>query len=71
MVEVEYLKDENGQPKAVVLPIDLWRRLLPHADATVEELSEAIEDYCLGKAMDEGEKTPLLSREEALEYLKD
>ncbi len=71
MTEVQYLTDQEGKPHAVVLPIELWRRLLPREEATVEELTEAIEDYCLGKAMDEGRRTPLLSREEALEYLED
>ena len=68
---VQYLTDQEGEPRAVVLPIELWRRLLPREDASAEELAEAVEDYCLGKAMDEGRKTPLLSRDEALEYLRD
>lgn len=72
MVEVEYLTDKDGRPRAVVLPIELWRRLLPRDDdATVEELSEAMEDYCLGKAMDEAKESPLLSREEAIAYLQE
>lgn len=71
MTEVQYLTDQEGTPHAVVLPIELWRRLLPREDATVEELSEAVEDYCLGKAMDEGRQTPLLSREDALKLLED
>jgi hypothetical protein len=25
MLEIEYMTDENGQPKAVVIPIELWR----------------------------------------------
>lgn len=69
MLEIEYLTDKNGQPKAIVIPIELWRQLLPKEDASVEELSEAIEEYCLNKAMDEAQKSPLLSREEALVYL--
>ena len=68
---VQYLTDQQGEPQAVVLPIELWRRLLPRENASAEELAEAMEDYCLGKAMDEGRQTPLLSREEALEYLRD
>jgi len=28
-----------------------------------------MEDYCLNKAMDEAKKTPLLNRDEALDYL--
>jgi hypothetical protein len=71
MTEVQYLTDREGRPQAVVLPIELWRRLLPREDASAEELTEAVEDYCLGKAMDEGRRTPLLSRDEALAYLED
>jgi len=71
MTGIEYLTDQDGNPRAVVLPIELWRRLLPREEASVEELTEAVEDYCLGKAMDEGRQTHLLSREEALELLKD
>ncbi len=71
MTGIEYLTDQDGKPRAVVLPIDLWRRLVPRDDASVGELTEAGEDYCLGKAMDAGRETPLLSREEALAFLKD
>lgn len=71
MTGIEYLTDQDGNPRAVVLPIELWRRLLPREGASVEELTEAVEDYCLGKAMDEGRQTPLLSRGEALDFLKD
>ena len=39
-------------------------------DTSSQELSEAMEDYCLSKAMDEAEETLLLSREEALAYLE-
>lgn len=70
MTGIEYLTDQEGNPRAVVLPIELWRRLLPREEASVEELTEAVEDYCLGKAMDEGRQTPLLSRDEALDFLK-
>lgn len=70
MTEVQYLTDQEGKPRAVVLPIDHWRRLLPREDASLEDLTEAVEDYCLGKAMDEGSRSPLLSRDEALEFLK-
>jgi hypothetical protein len=70
MIEIEYLTDGGGQPKAVVLPIELWRRILPSDDATEEELSDEVEAYCLGKAMDQGRETPLLDRDQALENLK-
>lgn len=71
MTGIQYLTDQEGEPQAVVLPIDLWRRLLPREDASIEELTEAIEDYCLGKAMDEGRQTRLLGRDEALQFLED
>ena len=70
MPEIEYLTDKTGQPRAVVIPIDLWKQLLPTEDASVEELAEAIEDYCLNKAMDEAKQSPLLKREDALKYLE-
>lgn len=71
MFEVEYLIDKNGQQKAVVLPIELWRQLFPKDDASIKELSEEIEDYCLSKAMDEAQNTPLLNHKEALAYLEE
>jgi hypothetical protein len=40
MLEIEYVTDKNGQPKAVVIPIELWKRLLPNENLAVEELSE-------------------------------
>ena len=42
---IEYLTDLEGNPRAVVIPIDLWRRLLPQGgDSTDEELAENLED---------------------------
>ena len=70
MFELEYLTDKSGQLKAIVVPIELWKQLFLKDDASVEELSEAMEDYCLSKAMDEAKETPLLSSEEALAYLE-
>jgi len=49
---------ENG--KKVVVPRELW-----------DEIVEALEDYGLLKAMEEAEKTPLLTKEEALRYLEE
>ena len=71
MLELEYLTDKEGQLKAVVIPIELWQQLFISGDVSAEELTEAIEDYSLGKAMDEAKDSPLLSREEALAYLKE
>jgi hypothetical protein len=70
MLELEYLTDKNGQLKAVVIPVELWDKLLVEDDASPEELSQALENYALNKAMDEAKETQLLSREEALDYLE-
>jgi hypothetical protein len=73
MAEIEYLTDKNGRPKAVVIPIELWRQICPHddTDTPMAELSEEIEDYCLNKAMDQAQDSPLLDQGEALKYLKE
>ena len=70
MFEVEYLTDQNDQPKAVVIPIALWRQLFPHAEPSAEAFAESIEDCCLGKAMDEAKDSPVLSRDKALALLE-
>lgn len=66
---IEYLTDMEGNPRAVVIPIDLWRQLLPQGGDSTEELAENLEDYCLNNAMDEAQSTPLLNREDALQFL--
>jgi hypothetical protein len=73
MLNIEYLTNKDGAAIAVVIPIELWRQLLPipPEEASFEELQEAVEDYCLNKAMDEAINTPLLTHSEALAYLKE
>jgi hypothetical protein len=71
MFEIEYLTDKNGQPKAVVIPIEVWKQMFTEEEVSVDELSAGLEDYCLNKAMDEASNTPLLDREAALEYLEE
>lgn len=71
MLEVEYLTDKGGHLKAVVIPIELWRKLFSQDPISIEEMSEAVEAYCLNKAMDEAKKTPLMNREDALSFLED
>lgn len=66
---IEYLTDSEGNPRAVVIPIELWRKLLPEANSSLEEISENLEDYCLSRAMEEAKETPLLSRQEAIKFL--
>ncbi len=39
-------------------------------DSKVADLTEEIEDYCLNKAMDKAQKSPLLNRKQALAYLE-
>jgi hypothetical protein len=68
---IEYLTDAEGNPRAVVIPIDLWRRLLPQGQDSIEDLADNLEDYCLNKAMDAARETPLLSREAALRFLEE
>ncbi|NJM47983.1 MAG: hypothetical protein HC860_18915 [Alkalinema sp. RU_4_3] len=71
MQELEYLTDSTGTPTAVVIPIALWRQLLPQEDSSPSAISEALEDYCLNRAIDAGKQTPLLTRAEALAYLEE
>jgi hypothetical protein len=71
MIDIEYLTDKSGKTKAVVIPIDVWKKIVPSEDASINELSENMEEYCLNKAMDEAKKSPLLNREEALKFLKE
>jgi len=70
MLNLEYLTNQDGQPTAVVIPIEIWRQLLPFENASLENLSDAIEDYCLNKAMDEGKRSPLYSQDEAKAFLE-
>jgi hypothetical protein len=71
MFEIEYLTDRQGHPKAVIIPIEIWRKILPDDRVSLEELAESIEDYCLSKAMDAVDNSPLLNRENALAYLEE
>lgn len=71
MFEIEYLTDKNGQPKAVVIPIEVWKQIFAEEEVSLDELSVGLEDYCLNKAMDEAKDTPLLDREAALQYLEE
>ncbi|MBD2569147.1 hypothetical protein [Anabaena lutea] len=71
MLNLEYLTNTEGNTIAVVIPIDIWRQLLPTEDASLDELAEAVEDYCMNKAMNESMNTPLLNRAKALAYLEE
>ncbi len=71
MPEIEYLINEDGQRRAVVIPIELWNKLLPKKETSFDEISEGLEDYCMNRAMDEGQNTPLLNRDDALAYLRE
>ena len=71
MLEIEYLRDTNGEPTAVVIPIEIWKQIFPEAEITLDELSDRLEDYCLNQAMDEAISTPLLDRKTALQYLEE
>jgi hypothetical protein len=71
MLNIEYLTSQDGEAIAVVIPIALWRQLLPDEESSLEALREAVEDYCLNKAMNEAVNTPLLDRAMALAYLEE
>ncbi len=71
MLNIEYLTTKDGEAIAVVIPIELWRQLLPTEEASFEELAEGIENYCMNKAMNEAANTPLLTGSEALAYLEE
>lgn len=66
---IEYLTDKQGNPSAVVIPIAFWRQIFPENVDSMESVALGIEDYCLGRAMDEAATTPLLGREAALAFL--
>ncbi len=70
MLEFDYLTDTKGKTKAVVIPIEIWDQLFIDDESSVEDMTESMEDYALGKAMDEAKGTPLFDREEALAFLE-
>lgn len=71
MSEVEYLITKKGTPKAIVIPIKIWNQFFLKKNDSNNELSEALEDYCLNKAIDEGKTSSLLNYHQALAYLED
>ena len=71
MLNLEYLTNKDGDAIAMVIPIDIWRQLLPTEDGSLDELTEAVEDYCMKKAIDESMTTPLLNRAKSLAYLEE
>ncbi len=68
--EIKYLTDATGHPTAVVIPIELWRQLLPQDENAIADLADRLEDYCLDKAMTAAKNTPLLNRDAALQFLE-
>jgi hypothetical protein len=48
--KAEFLYDENGNEKAVLLDINVYRLLLEKAEMLDTEMQEDIEDYHRGKA---------------------
>jgi hypothetical protein len=70
-LNIEYLTNQDGEVSAVVIPIELWRKIIPSQEVSGDRLADAVEDYCMNKAMDEAVNTPLLDRSEALGYLEE
>jgi hypothetical protein len=71
MLNIEYLTDKNGKQKAVVIPIELWQKIMPDNSENIEYIAESLEDYCLNQAMNEAQSTTLLNREDALKFLEE
>jgi len=71
MLNIEYLTNKDGDVSAVVIPIELWRQMLPNQEFSVAQLADAVEDYCMNKAMNEAVNTPLLDHSKALAYLEE
>jgi len=67
MHEINYLTNHKGHKTAVIVPMELWLNIFPEIDVSKEKLIEGVENYCLNKAMDEGKKSSLLNRQEALD----
>lgn len=71
MIEIQYLRDNNGEPTGVVIPIGLGQKIFPEDEIALDNLSDRLEDYCLDRAMDEAMSAPLFDREQALNYLEE
>jgi hypothetical protein len=71
MTNIEYLTDIHGKKKAVVIPMEIWTKIMPDDTEDLKLLSESLEDYCLNKAMDEAKSTPLLDQTTALKFLEE
>jgi len=71
MIELEYLTDKKGKLKGVIVPIEIWKKVFPEVPKSLEDFIETLENYCLNKAMDEAQNTPLLSKEEAIKALEE
>ena len=71
MHDIEYLTDKNGKPKAVVIPIELWQKIMPDDNQNIDDLLDSLEDYCLNKAMNEAKSTDLFDRKAALKFLEE
>ncbi|WP_308256308.1 hypothetical protein [Geminocystis sp. GBBB08] len=68
MKSVEYLTDINGNKKAVVIPIEIWEKIIPNEINNDDKLPEYIDNSCLNQAMEEAKLTPLLDAENALKF---
>ncbi|MBF2057779.1 MAG: hypothetical protein IGQ45_11320 [Cyanobacterium sp. T60_A2020_053] len=70
MENVEYLIDIDGNKKAVVIPMEIWEKIIPK-EIDDDDLPEYLENYCLNQAMDEAKLTLLLDAESALKFLEE
>jgi len=68
MKSVEYLTDINGNKKAVVIPIEIWEKIIPNEINNEDELPEYLENYCLNQGMEETKSSLLFNAESALKF---
>jgi len=68
MNNIEYLTDINGKKKAVVVPIELWQKIISNDINSDKNLPEDLENYCLNKATEKVNLIPLLNAKSTLTF---
>ncbi|HEX6900848.1 MAG TPA: prevent-host-death protein [Thermoanaerobaculia bacterium] len=58
LIDIQYVSDENGNPTAVIVPIDLWREIASERETAYLLQSEAMRKRIL-EARERREGIPL------------
>lgn len=58
LTDIQYISDENGNPTAVIVPIDLWREIASERETAYLLQSEAMRERIL-EARERREGIPL------------